>query len=58
MREGWGGEVRAQRTETLEAAYAANPSRFRHRKPEPPKLPIIAWINEPAAEEEVTQKAS
>ena len=55
---GTAAEVRAQRTETLEAAYAANPARFRHRKPEPPKLPIIAWINEPAAEEEVTQKAS
>ena len=40
-------EVRAQRQETLDAAYAANPARFRHRRPEPPKLPTIAWINEP-----------
>ncbi len=52
-------EVRAQRGETLDAAYAANPTRFRHRKPEPPKLPTIAWINEPVTEEEVLiQKAS
>ncbi len=51
-------EVRAQRSETLDAAYAANPTRFRHRKPEPPKLPTIAWINEPVTEEEVLQKAS
>ena len=40
-------EVRAQRQLTLDAAYAANPARFRHHRPEPPKLPTIAWINEP-----------
>ncbi len=55
---GTAAEVRSQRTETLDAAYAANPVRFRHRKPEPPKLPTIAWINEPVTEEEVLQKAS
>jgi putative transposase len=49
-------EVRAQRAETLDAAYAANPSRFRHRRPEPPTLPTVAWINDP--NEEVIQKAS
>ena len=51
-------EVRTQRAETLEAAYEANPTRFNHRKPEPPKLPTIAWINEPVSTEELTQKAS
>ena len=51
-------EVRAQRAETLDAAYATNPPRFRHRRPEPPKLPTIAWINEPNTEEEPAQKAS
>jgi putative transposase len=40
-------EVRAQRQVTLDAAYAANPARFRHRRPEPPKLPTVAWIDEP-----------
>ena len=40
-------EVRAKRSQTLGAAYAANPARFRHRPPEPPKLPAVAWINEP-----------
>lgn len=49
-------EVRAQRAETLEAAYAANPSRFNGRRPSPPKLPTVAWINEP--NEEAEQKAS
>jgi len=43
-------EVRAQRAVTLDAAYAANPSRFRHRRPTPPKLPTVAWINEPTPE--------
>ncbi|MDQ3642335.1 MAG: IS3 family transposase [Actinomycetota bacterium] len=43
-------EVRRQRTSTLDAAYYANPSRFRHRRPTPPKLPTVAWINEPTPE--------
>lgn len=51
-------EVRAQRGETLDAAYALNPARFHHRKPSPPKLPTIAWINQPPTEEELAQKAS
>ena len=55
---GTAGEVRRQRCETLEAAYAANPARFRHRRPEPPKLPTVAWINEPEQREEPEQKAS
>jgi putative transposase len=43
-------EVRAQRAVTLDAAYAANPARFRHRRPTPPRLPTVAWINEPSPE--------
>jgi putative transposase len=43
-------EIRAQRQVTLDAAYAANPARFRHRPPTPPKLPTVAWINEPTPE--------
>ena len=43
-------EIRAKRAETLDAAYAANPARFRHRPPAPPKLPTVAWINEPSPE--------
>jgi putative transposase len=43
-------EIRAQRAATLDAAYAAKPARFRHRRPIPPKLPTIAWINEPTRE--------
>jgi hypothetical protein len=40
-------KIRAQRSITLDVAYASNPARFRHRRPEPPKLPAVAWINEP-----------
>jgi putative transposase len=47
---GTAGEIRAQRAVTLHAAYAANPARFRHRRPQPPKLPTVAWINEPTPE--------
>ncbi len=43
-------EIRAQRAVTLDAAYATNPARFRHRRPQPPKLPTVAWINEPTPE--------
>ena len=45
---GTAAEVCAQRRVTLGAAYAANPARFRHRRPEPPRLPTVAWINEPS----------
>jgi putative transposase len=47
---GTAGEVRTQRAATLDAAYAANPARFRHRPPTPPKLPTVAWINQPSPE--------
>ncbi len=40
-------QVRAQRAETLDAAYTTNPTRFGHRQPQPPELPTVAWINEP-----------
>ena len=36
-----------QRGATLDAAYAANPARFNHRRPVPPELPAAAWINDP-----------
>ena len=56
-------EIRAQRNETLAAAYAANPARFGHRQPKAPELPAVAWINDPntnptPGEPESAQKAS
>ncbi len=47
---GTAAEVRRQRQATLHAAYDANPLRFGHRRPEPPKLPDAAWINQPSNE--------
>lgn len=42
--------VREQRGRVLDAAYAAHPERFVRKAPEPPKLPTVAWINEPKEE--------
>jgi putative transposase len=50
VHHGTAGQIRARRAETLQAAYQANPVRFRHRRPEPPKLPEAAWINQPSWE--------
>lgn len=47
-------EIRAQRAVTLDIAYGAHPERF-SRPPVPPKLPTVAWINEP--EKEVIRSA-
>lgn len=42
-------EIRASRAMVLNAAYAANPTRFA-KPPAPPRLPTAAWINEPTPE--------
>ena len=47
---GTAAEVRALRQQTLDAAYAANPDRFSHRRPNAPELPEAAWINQPTPE--------
>jgi len=43
-------EIRVQRAVTLDAVYTANPTRFGHRRPTPPELPTVAWINDPSRE--------
>ncbi|MEO7423416.1 MAG: IS3 family transposase [Ornithinibacter sp.] len=43
-------EIRTQRQQTLNAAHAANPNRFGNRRPQAPKLPKAAWINQPSPE--------
>ena len=42
-------QIRAHRAIVLDRAYAANPQRFA-RPPTPPKLPTVAWINQPTPE--------
>ena len=49
-------EIRAERARTLDAAYTANPDRFRRRRPAPPKLPTVAWINDPSREALIQNK--
>jgi putative transposase len=49
-------EVRRQRARVLDAAYAANPDRFHGRRPHPPKLPTVAWINDPSREALIQNK--
>lgn len=48
--------IRAERAKTLDAAFAANPDRFRGRRPTPPKLPTAAWINDPSREALIQNK--
>ena len=36
-----------QRVVTLDAAFKANPNRFKNVAPQPPALPTAAWINRP-----------
>ena len=50
VHHGTATQVRAQRQVTLDAAYAANPERFTRSRPEAPKLPAAAWINQPSRE--------
>ena len=50
VHHGTAGQIRAQRAATLDAAYQTNPARFRHRRPQPPRLPEAAWINQPSRE--------
>ena len=42
-------EVRAHRQPTLDRAHAQHPERFT-RRPQPPRLPEKAWINQPVPE--------
>jgi putative transposase len=42
--------LQAQRAQTLQRAFTAQPLRFKGRTPEPPELPQAAWINPPKKE--------
>jgi putative transposase len=46
---GTASEIRLYRAIVLDQAYAAHPARFA-RPPTPPKLPTVAWINQPTPE--------
>jgi hypothetical protein len=46
-------QIRAQRQDTLNRAYAEHPERFT-RRPRPPQLPKVAWINQPVDQPQPT----
>ena len=48
VHHGRAAELTRQRAITLEAAFHANPIRFKHVAPQPPEVPLAAWINPPA----------
>jgi len=50
VHHGTAHEVRKMRQQILDAAYAAHPHRFGHRRPLPPQLPAEARINQPSRE--------
>ena len=45
----------AQRADTLNVAFRANPKRFKGKIPQPPRLPTAAWINPPKPETHTTK---
>jgi putative transposase len=42
--------LQAQRAQTLQRAFTAQPLRFKGRAPQPPELPRAVWINPPKKE--------
>ncbi|CAN5580991.1 hypothetical protein BH24ACT15_BH24ACT15_36830 [soil metagenome] len=47
LRDGIAGATIAARQAVRDAAYRANPKRFRNRPPKAPTPPTEAWINNP-----------
>lgn len=45
MHHGSAADIQVARGHALDAAYNANPRLFCHRRPTPPKMRTIAWIN-------------
>lgn len=43
-------EMHAARQITLDAAFLAHPNRFKSKNPQPPAMPMAAWINPPKKE--------
>lgn len=47
--------LREKRAVVLSGAYDLHPERFVRKPPEPPKLPTVAWINQPKEDTTTTQ---
>jgi putative transposase len=57
MHFGTADDVQDARTQVLAIAYAANPRRFCNRRPTPPRMPTIAWINKPTITNDSQKKS-
>lgn len=57
MHFGTATSIQAARSQTLNAAYTTNPRRFCNRRPNPPKMPTIAWINKPTITNDAQKKS-
>ena len=49
-------ELTRKRSITLDAAFLANPNRFKYVAPRPPELPVAVWINPPEKKESNPEK--
>jgi hypothetical protein len=47
---GLAADMRVIRQATLDAAFLANPNRFKNKRPQLPPMPTAAWINPPPEE--------
>jgi len=47
---GHAAAINLTRQSALDRAFLAHPERFRQRRPQPPALPVAAWINPPKKE--------
>jgi putative transposase len=47
---GLAAEIRVIRQATLDAAFLANPNRFKNKRPQLPPMPTAVWINPPPEE--------
>jgi putative transposase len=55
VHHGLANELMTTRQQALDVAFAAYPSRFKGKRPEPAKLPTAAWINPPTKKENETE---
>ena len=55
---GLAAAMRQARQATLDAAFLANPNRFKHKPPRLAPMPTQAWINPPPKEKSTTQESS
>ncbi|MDP1690675.1 MAG: integrase core domain-containing protein [Burkholderiaceae bacterium] len=53
---GLAAQLRVTRQAALDAAFLANPNRFKNRRPQLPPMPTAAWINPPPEETKPTSE--